>query len=174
MTIYKDALFTLRTWRAADAVSLAAHADDVTVWNNVRDSFPHPYTPKDARAFIAQAAAKPQPEDFAVVVQGEAVGGVGFVPGSDVERFSAEMGYWLGAPYRGRGIATAAVMRAAGWIFANTPIIRIFAAAYAANPASQRVLDKAGFRLVGTMRRAFFKNGAFVDGCYYELLKEDE
>ena len=73
---------------------------------------------------------------------------------------------------------TAAVARAAEWVFANTPIIRIFAAAYAtnsaayvSNPASQRVLDKAGFRFVGTMHRAFVGNGAFVDGCYYELLK---
>ena len=50
---------------------------------------------------------------------------------------------------------TAAVARAAEWVFANTPIIRIFAAAYVSNPASQRVLDKAGFRFVGTMHRAF-------------------
>lgn len=66
---------------------------------------------------------------------------------------------------------TAAVARAAEWVFANTPIIRIFAAAYVSNPASQRVLDKAGFRFVGTMHRAFVGNGAFVDGCFYELLK---
>lgn len=174
MTIYKDDIFTLRTWRAADAASLAANADDITLWNNVRDFFPHPYSPDDAHAFIAQAAAKSRPEDFAVVIGGKAVGGVGFVPGTDVERFNAEIGYWLGASYRGRGVMTAAVERAAEWVFANTPIIRIFAAAYASNPASQRVLDKAGFRFVGTIRRAFFKNGTFVDGCYYELLKEDE
>lgn len=66
---------------------------------------------------------------------------------------------------------TAAVARAAERVFANTPIIRIFAAAYASNPALQRVLGKAGFRFVGTLRRAFFKNGAFGNGCYYELLK---
>ena len=71
----------------------------------------------------------------------------------------------------GTGVMTAAVARAAEWVFANTPIIRIFAAAYVSNPASQRVLDKAGFRFVGTMHRAFVGNGAFVDGCYYELLK---
>lgn len=63
--------------------------------------------------------------------------------------------------------------KAVEWMFANTPIIRIFAAAYATNSASQRVLVKAGFRHVGTFRKAFFKNGAFVDGCYYELLKDE-
>ena len=155
MVIFKDEILTLRTWRAADAASLAANADDITLWNNVRDFFPHPYTLGDAREFIA-------------------AGGVGFVPGTDVERFGAEIGYWLGSRYRGRGIMTAAVGRAVEWMFANTPIIRIFAAVYATNPASQRVLAKAGFRHVGTFRRAFFKNGAFVDGCCYELLKDED
>ena len=66
-----------------------------------------------------------------------------------------------------------AVRQAVEWMFANTPVIRIFAAAYATNSASQRVLVKTGFRHVGTFRKAFFKNGAFVDGCYYELLKDE-
>ena len=112
--------------------------------------------------------------DFAVVAGGKAVGGVGFVPGTDVERFGAEIGFWLGSRCRGRGMMTAAVRQAVEWMFANTPIIRIFAAAYATNPASQRVLVKTGFRHVGTFRKVFFKNGAFVDGCYYELLKDED
>ncbi|WP_367881982.1 GNAT family N-acetyltransferase [Alistipes finegoldii] len=73
-------------------------------------------------------------------------------------------GLRTGVSYRGRGVMTAAVARAAERVFANTPIIRIFAAAYVSNPASQRVLDKAGFRFVGTMHCAFVGNGAFVDG----------
>ena len=153
-----------------------------------------PYSPGDAHAFITP----PPPEDFAVVIGGKAVGGIGLAPGTDVGRFNAGIGCRIGAggaglsdrgcrigasyrgfvpglrtgvSYRGRGVMTAAVARAAEWVFANTPIIRIFAAAYVSNPASQRVLDKAGFRFVGTMHRAFVGNGAFVDGCYYELLK---
>lgn len=66
---------------------------------------------------------------------------------------------------------TAAVARAAERVFANTPIIRIFAAAYASNPALQRVLAEAGFRFGGGGHRAFVVNGACVNGCYYELLK---
>ncbi|WP_175282416.1 GNAT family N-acetyltransferase [Alistipes sp. HGB5] len=113
-----------------------------------------------------------------------AVGGIGLAPGTDVGSGLSDRGCRIGASYRGfvpglrtgvsyrgRGVMTAAVARAAEWVFANTPIIRIFAAAYVSNPASQRVLDKAGFRFVGTMHRAFVGNGAFVDGCYYELLK---
>lgn len=123
-------------------------------------------------SFIPEERACFLPLDFAVVAGGKAVvGGVGFVLGTDVERFGAKIGFWLSSRCRGRGMMTAAVRQAVEWMFANTPIIRIFAAAYVSNPASQRVLDKAGFRFVGTMHRAFVGNGAFVDGCYYELLK---
>lgn len=126
-----------------------------------------PYSPGDAHAFITP----PPPEDFAVVIGGKAVGGIGLAPGTDVGSGLSDRGCRIGASYRGRGVMTAAVARAAERVFANTPIIRIFAAAYVSNPASQRVLDKAGFRFVGTMHCAFVGNGAFVDGCYYELLK---
>ena len=130
-----------------------------------------PYSPGDAHAFITP----PPPEDFAVVIGGKAVGGIGLAPGTDVGSGLSDRGFVpglrTGVSYRGRGVMTAAVARAAERVFANTPIIRIFAAAYVSNPASQRVLDKAGFRFVGTMHCAFVGNGAFVDGCYYELLK---
>ena len=121
-------------------------------------------------SFIPEERACFLPLDFAVLADGKSVGGVEFVPGMD-RTGSAEIG--LLRPLPGRGMMTAAVRRAVEWMFANTPVIRIFAAAYATNSASQRVLVKTGFRHVGTFRKAFFKNGAFVDGCYYELLKDE-
>ena len=115
----------------------------------------------------------PPPEDFAVVIGGKAASGWrrGRMSGGSTPESAVGSGLRTGVSYRGRGVMTAAVARAAERVFANTPIIRIFAAAYVSNPASQRVLDKAGFRFVGTMHCAFVGNGAFVDGCYYELLK---
>ena len=173
MVIYKDDILMLRTWRAADAASLAANADDITLWNNVRDLFPHPYTLADAREFIAAAAGKPCPVDFAVVAGGKAVGGVGVRARDGCRTLRRRNRLLALKPLPGRGMMTAAVRQAVEWMFANTPVIRIFAAAYATNSASQRVLVKTGFRHVGTFRKAFFKNGAFVDGCYYELLKDE-
>lgn len=109
------------------------------------------------------------------MIGGKAVGGIGLAPGTDVGRFNAGIGCRIGASYRGLVPGTGCYDRrrgaGRGAVFANTPIIRIFAAAYVSNPASQRVLDKAGFRFVGTMHCAFVGNGAFVDGCYYKLLK---
>lgn len=92
-------------------------------------------------SFIPEERACFLPLDFAVVAGGKAVGGVGFVLGTDVERFGAKIGFWLSSRCRGRGMMTAAVRQAVEWMFANTPIIRIFAAAYATNSASQRVLE---------------------------------
>ena len=87
-------------------------------------------------SFIPEERACFLPLDFAVVAGGKAVGGVGFVLGTDVERFGAKIGFWLSSRCRGRGMMTAAVRQAVEWMFANTPIIRIFAAAYATNSAS--------------------------------------
>lgn len=57
-----------------------------------------PYSPGDAHAFITQP---PPPEDFAVVIGGKAVGGIGLAPGTDVGRFNAGIGCRIGASYRG-------------------------------------------------------------------------
>ena len=166
--------FILRPWKVSDAKALARHLNNKKIWDNCRDGLPFPYTETDADAFIKYASEQVEQNEYCIEANHEAIGNIGFVRGTDVERFGAEIGFWLGSRCRGRGMMTAAVRQAVEWMFANTPIIRIFAAAYATNPASQRVLVKTGFRHVGTFRKAFFKNGAFVDGCYYELLKDED
>src|SRR5262245_22390905 len=97
---------TVRSWSMSDVPSLVLNANNRKVWINLRDRFPHPYTSSDGRQFI-RAARKMRPETaFAIAVAGPAVGGIGFVLQSDVERVSAEIGYWLGEPYWGQGIVT--------------------------------------------------------------------
>lgn len=110
-------------------------------------------------SFIPEERACFLPLDFAVVTGGKAVGGVGFVPGTDVERFGAEIGFWLSSRCRCRGMMTVPVRQAVEWMCANTPVIRIFAAVYAINPVSQRVSVKTGFRLSGRSARLFSRTG---------------
>ncbi len=100
---------TLRPFVSADAPSIARHADNRKVWINLRDVFPHPYTVADAESFIARVAGDAPVTRFAIEVGGEAVGSVSLKLGSDIERKSAEIGYWLGEAYWGRGIMSAAV-----------------------------------------------------------------
>src|SRR5438046_8872331 len=83
--------------------SLVKYADNRRIWLNLRDRFPHPYTRRDGRDFIHLARSQRPETMFAIDVDGEAAGGIGFVPHSDVERVSAEIGYWLGEPVWGRG-----------------------------------------------------------------------
>ena len=93
-----------------------------------RDGLPHPYTEEDAENFIKMNMEHEGPaENFAIDIDGKAVGGVGFVMGSDVERISAEIGYWLGEQYWGRGIMTSAVQEAVKYAFETLPIMRIYA-----------------------------------------------
>jgi RimJ/RimL family protein N-acetyltransferase len=171
MEIKKD-LYTIRPWRLSDAPSLAQAANNLNVWQNLRDGFPHPYTEADGVAFITMSNAADPVTNFAIEVDGAAVGGIGWVPHGDVERFSAEFGYWLAEPHWGRGIMSAAVRDFVDHLFENTEIVRLYAGIFAFNAASGRVLEKADFRRVGILERAAFKNGRFVDKILYELVKK--
>lgn len=86
----------------------------------------------------------------------------------------AEMGYYIGEPYWGRGLGTSAVRQVCKYIFENTDIIRIFAEPFSYNIASCRVLEKAGFRFEGILRSNAMKNGKVVDMRMYSLIKELE
>jgi [ribosomal protein S5]-alanine N-acetyltransferase len=87
----------------------ARHANDRRILPNLRDAFPHPYGLANAEASIAMATTMSPITFFAVAVGDKAVGGIGYTLHQDVERVSAEIGYWLGAAFWGRGIMTSAV-----------------------------------------------------------------
>src|SRR5437867_6855148 len=99
----------VRSWQASDVESLVAYANNRKIWMNLRDAFPHPYTRHDAREFIRVIRAREPETTFAIAVNGAAVGSIGFVMHADVERVSAEIGYWLAEPFWGRGITTDAL-----------------------------------------------------------------
>jgi RimJ/RimL family protein N-acetyltransferase len=157
----------------SDAASLAENADNIRVWNNVRDYFPNPYSEEDGRQFIGMVLSKPKPAtDKAIVIDGKAVGGVGIVLQTDVERVSAEMGYWLGEKYWNRGVMTEVVREMVSYAFLHFPELRkIYAPVFDFNIASQRVLQKAGFEREGVLKQAAIKNGNVVDLHYYSVLK---
>lgn len=166
--------FVLREWRAGDLESMARNANNINVWNNLRDGFPHPYSIADAQAFFEVVKGRPYQMEFIIIVDGQAVGNIGFFPqGNDVERFSAEIGYFIGEEYWGRGIVSSAVrLLVEEYIFKHTDIVRVFTAVYDYNTGSQRVLEKAGFTRIGRFRKAAFKNGRFIDEIAYERVRE--
>ncbi len=163
----------LRPWRRSDRAALLQYADDRRVWRNLRDHFPHPYTAHDADEWLAHAADEPTPEGtWAVEVDGVAAGTVSLHRGRADEGCGAEIGYWIGEPFWGRGIATAAVRAATEAALAEPGLYRVFAAVFAWNPASMRVLEKAGYLREGVMVRATFKDGVLVDRVLYARTRD--
>jgi len=157
----------VRPWLTSDTDSLVEHANNINVARHLRDRFPHPYTKKDAKDFLRHACDESDPSNLAIEVDGAAVGAIGYVPGRDVERFSAEIGYWLGEAFWGRGITTEAVALITGHAFSRLNFLRLFALPFADNVASIRVLEKAGYTCEGVLRSSSVKYGVPRDQGLY-------
>lgn len=167
-------LCDVRSWRLSDTEALARYANNRRIWLNLRDAFPHPYTKRDARDFI-HAARQLVPETmFAIVVNEEAVGGIGFHVQSDVERTSAEIGYWLAEPFWGRGLMTEVLVAVTAHAIRAHTLTRIYAVPFAWNTASCRVLEKAGYVLEGRLRRSAIKDGRLTDQLQYAWIPDGD
>ncbi|MDL2273126.1 GNAT family N-acetyltransferase [Oscillospiraceae bacterium OttesenSCG-928-G22] len=168
--------FTLRTYRESDARAIQYYANNRDIAKYLRDVFPYPYALEHAEAYIASVLAEEgNGTSFvqAIDVGGEAVGSIGIFLKDDVYRRSAELGYWLGEPFWGKGIMTSAVRQICREGFLRFDIVRIFAEPYAQNAGSRRVLENAGFALEGVLKKSVYKFGTFFDSCVYALVKED-
>lgn len=164
--------FILRPWKKADLESLVAHANNFLVAKFLTDGFPHPYTKDDGMAFI-EAALKGQPVClFAIDVSGEAVGSIGLHPQKDIMRKNMELGYWLSQKYWSNGIMTEAVKQIVKYGFENFDVTRIYARPCGNNKASQKVLQKAGFKLEAHIEKNIFKNGEFLDEMIYAVRRK--
>ncbi len=163
--------WTLRSWTMADVPSLVKYANNRNVSRNLRDIFPYPYTEADALAWISGNQGREPTTAFAIASSKEAIGGIGVHPQADVYRRSAEIGYWLGEPFWGRGIATKAVAALVQYAFATFDIVRLDAGVFESNPASMRVLEKNGFLLEGRLRMHVTKDGRTMDLFVYGLVR---
>ncbi len=162
----------LRPWRVGDEDSLVENANNRNVWRNLRDIFPHPYTRKDADNWIALAGSQDPVINFAIEVAGLAVGGVGLKLREDVDRRSAEIGYWLGECYWRRGIVSEALAAVTEYAFASFDICRLEAGVFDWNPASAHLLEKVGYVLEGRLRSAITKDGQTIDELVYAMVRE--
>jgi RimJ/RimL family protein N-acetyltransferase len=157
---------------SGDLASLVRHANNRRIWANLRDRFPHPYTATDGAAFLTHVQAMRPETTFAIDVDGEAVGGIGLKLQHDVERVSAEIGYWVGEAFWGRGLCAEALRTLTPYAMREHGLTRIFAVPFAFNVASCRVLEKAGYVLEGHMRRSAIKDGQILDQKLYAYVAE--
>ena len=162
----------VRDWEIEDAASISKYADNRKIWIKLRDAFPHPYRLQDAEIFILSAMNSDPRTLFAIATQTEAIGSIGLMIGTDVHRFTAEIGYWLAEPFWGQGIMTRAVKIITNYGLHDLKLHRIFAEPYVTNPASVRVLEKAGFAREGTLRANAFKDGKVLDQFLYSFVAD--
>ena len=162
----------LRAFTPDDIPQVALLCNNKKLWDNLRDTMPHPYHEKDAAFFINQVCAKENPQlTFAIEYEDKLVGCIGLIKQTDVYRLNAEIGYWVGEPYWNIGIATEAIKLASHYAFEYLDLIRVYAAVFDFNTASKKALEKAGFTLEAVFEKAVIKNGTIYDEHRYALLK---
>ena len=162
----------VRSWRLQDRTSLVRYASNRNVWINLRDRFPYPYTDEDARIWLEYVLQHRPETNFAICVDDEAVGGIGFSFDTDVGYRSAEIGYWLGEEFWGRGIATQCLIAFTDYAFSNFDLCRLYAHVFDWNKSSARVLEKAGYVQEGRLRMSVTKDGRTIDQLLYAKIRE--
>ena len=162
----------IRSFQPEDAPSLAKYGNNRAVWRNIWDQHPYPYGIGDAEEWIRNAMQQSPETIFAIASADEAIGCIGMLPQNDVARLSAEVGYWLGEPFWGRGIATAALKALTEHAFTEFDLVRLYATVMEWNPASARVLEKAGYEYEGLMRKSAVKDGQVIDQWLYAIVRE--
>lgn len=163
---------TLRPWHINDADELAKIANNKNIAQFMADVFPHPYSSENAKTFIAFATSNPNSKIFAIIVDEKPVGSIGLHLQTDILRKNAEIGYWLGEQYWGKGIITQAIPQMIDYGFKNMDIVRIFARIFGTNKASQKVVEKCGFTLEGRYEKTIFKNDEYLDELIYAIRKK--
>jgi RimJ/RimL family protein N-acetyltransferase len=167
---------------AAPGVDLAARTDaharvllplihgtavcDTLVWDG-------PDTAEEFLSNYASPLGDPAHRHFTIVAgpAAEPVGALSVRPGFQPGR--GDLGYWVGIPHQGRGIATLAVARALDLAFGEMGMEKVEACAFLGNLASRRVLEKNGFALEGLVRKAVLKRGRWLDEWLFGVIREE-
>lgn len=154
------------------AQQMANLANNYNIWFNLRDKFPIPYTLDDAEAFIDICEKEYPQQNFGISYNDELVGVVGLILQDDVYTGTAEIGFWLGEPYWGKGITTAAIKLIIGYGFGILKLRRIYGNVFDFNKASAKILQKCGFKLEGISKKAVKKNNVYYDELRFALLNQ--
>lgn len=163
----------IRHLKLSDKSELTKLANNKKVWDNLRDYIPFPYTNNDAEFFINLTKDETPKQTFGIAYGGELSGVIGLVVQKDVYRKSAEIGYWIGEPFWGNGIATKAVELITQYGFDVLDLNRIYTGVFEHNTASMKVLKKNGYEKEGIFKNAIIKNDqVFDEHRFYKLNKK--
>ncbi|MEF7614305.1 GNAT family N-acetyltransferase [Aquincola sp. MAHUQ-54] len=164
---------SLRELTVADAPSLQRNANDVDVWRNMFEGFPHPYTMVDAITWCDGGARESRYGlVWGIDVGGQVIGCANVTPQEGPLRCNAEVGYWIGQPHWRHGIATEALGLVTAWTWRALPdITRLYAPIFAWNTGSQAVARKCGYLKEADMPRSAIKDGRVIDRVQYAIYR---
>lgn len=162
---------TLRPLTMADAQDLATFANNKKIWLQLRNYFPQPYWVMDAMRFLEKIDQQKPIMTFAIEVQGRCAGVISGERLHDIYKHNVEIGYWLGEPFWGRGIATEVVGAFTTVLLELDDVQRVQAGVFHTNKASMRVLEKAGFHLEAVHKNKVLKAGQMLDEHLFVKLK---
>jgi RimJ/RimL family protein N-acetyltransferase len=133
-------------------------------------NIPHPYPEGAAEEWIRAHEQKIAEGMLSFAIDdGALVGAIGLT----VKRCddAAEIGYWVGVPFWGRGYTTEAAAEVIRYAFEDLQLNKVYAAHFTRNPSSGRVMQKLGMRYEGTLRQQHKKWGEYVDVDFYGILR---
>jgi RimJ/RimL family protein N-acetyltransferase len=165
----------LRKLTKADAPSLYENARDKEI--SKYTFIPHPYRLEDARRFIRLTQRqwhKDKGYNLGIELKstGRVIGMIGLAK-VDWKNKSAELGYWLGKRYWGKGYAAEAVKLMLWFGFGKLKLVRIWVRVFHHNHASARLLEKCGFTREGYLRKTYKKGKCWLDEYRYAILREE-
>lgn len=167
-TIRISELMALTPFQAADKGNLVRYLNDPLIFQNTL-KIPYPYTEADADWWLEHVAELRNQHgattNWALRHREEGViGSIGCFLHTGLDGHRDEIGYWLAEPFRGQGAMTKVVQVFCDAMFLERPeLVRIEAKVHSYNPASARVLEKAGFEREGFARKHTMKNGKLID-----------
>lgn len=169
--------FYLSPPNEADIPALIQHLNDPYIHARTL-MLPANYGEGDARFFLALCKTHESnfrhPVHFHIrTPEGDTIGGCGFQGKNAIAGLAHrdEIGYWLATAYRKKGIMTEAVRAVVNYGFTHRNLLRIDAPVYSFNTESAGVLQRCGFTLEGEMKKAYFRNGAYVDALHFAIVK---
>ena len=174
MIVLKGKKIILRKIRSSDALSICKNANNKEI-GRYMPPIKYPYRIKDAREFIEKKKKNFGKEEFSFGIEfnKEIIGMISLIH-LDKESKRAEIAYWIGKDYWGKGIGTEAVNIILKFGFKQLKLMRIFGRAMHENIASQKLLEKTGFKYEGTMRKYKFWHGKWMDYLMYSILRDEQ
>ncbi len=164
-------MIQLRNINKAAPEEIQKLANNHAIAVNLRDAFPYPYTVEDAVTYLELAANAVLGHVFGIYDNDTFVGCCSLIPQNDVYRINAEIGYWIGEPYWGRGYATDAVRQCLKFAFEELNLLRVYANIYEYNTGSMKVLEKVGFEKEAVIKSSVIKEGKIIDEHLYSIRK---